>query len=336
MNFDYYASIAEDKACPSPSSKNNLSPCFSYGCDLLSHLKDNELACTAKPYNDKPDAKNDARLCYIERAKKDFPSGFTLKGAQLIFEPSFDSLKFKNAIGIEIHFTLKTPWYSKDDRPFHVLDNPVKKDWVFGIPYMSATDWKGMLRWACRMQVPEFNEHLKGKIPWKDPAWIIHLFGNEKDEKKDFLQGALRFFPTFFNKVNFEVINPHSRTTKAGTLPIYYEVVPNGTSGILYLLYTPARPKGTVEKFGERKECLFKLIDAINILLTEYGISAKRTAGWGACKIEKYILKTCDFNSISVNSLTEFKETIEELLDEMIEIINEGSVKKDFPGYLIV
>ncbi len=185
-------------------------------------------------------------------------------------------------------FELLTPWYSKDDRTFHVMDNPVRKDRVFGVAFMAASSWKGMLRWACRMQAG-LREHLKkhdGKLDgWRDPDWILHLFGDEKGEEQDFHQGALVFYPTWFDRIGFEVINPHSRASRAGTQPIYYEVVPPGGTGTLSLLYAPwpgMKPEAKPE------EALPKLLEAIETVLTTYGISAKRTVGWGTAKILKW------------------------------------------------
>ena len=202
----------------------------------------------------------------------------------LDFRPDFTSLPLSSWLGLHVHFELLTPWYSKDDRVFHVLDNPVRKDRVFGVPFMAASSWKGMLRWACRMQAG-LRKHLEeGKRfeEWKDPDWILHLFGNEKGEEQDFYQGALVFYPTWFDKIDFEVINPHSRERRAGTQPIYYEVVPPGAKGTLYLLYAPwPGMKPAVDP----KNFLPELLKAIEMLLTNYGISAKRTVGWGTAKI---------------------------------------------------
>jgi CRISPR-associated protein Cmr2 len=191
-------------------------------------------------------------------------------------------------LGLEVSFELLTPWYSKDDRVFHVMDNPVRKDRVFGVPYMAASSWKGLLRWACRMQAG-LREHLRendGKIEgWRDPDWILHLFGNEKGEEEDFHRGALVFYPTWFDKIGFEVINPHSRERRAGTQPIYYEVVPPGTKGKFYILYAPWPGIKPEAKPGE---VIPKLLEAIEKLLATYGISAKRTVGWGTAKITEW------------------------------------------------
>lgn len=201
--------------------------------------------------------------------------------------PVFASLPSIGWLGLQVDFELLTPWYSKDDRVFHMLDNPVRKDRVFGVPFMSAASWKGLLRWACRMQAG-LREHLEqGQRfeEWEDPEWILHLFGNEKGEEQDFRQGALVFYPTWFDRIGFEVINPHSRERRAGTQPIYYEVVPPGAKGTLYLLYAPwPGMKSAVDP----QEFMPKLLEAIHTLLITYGISAKRTVGWGTAKITKW------------------------------------------------
>jgi len=188
-------------------------------------------------------------------------------------------------LAIEVQFELLTPWYSKDDRVFHVMDNPVRKDRVFGVPFMAASSWKGLLRWACRMQagLREYLRKSDGKLEgWRDPDWILHLFGNEKGEEKNFHQGAMVFYPTWFDKIGFEVINPHSRARRAGTQPVYYEVVPPGAKGTLYLLYAPW---AGMKPSADPKRFLPRLTEAIENLLTRYGISAKRTVGWGTANI---------------------------------------------------
>jgi CRISPR-associated protein Cmr2 len=269
MKFDYYASLAEIQACPKQVNEGGLASGFGDECAIWS-CRDGE--------------KNNARQCYMKRAAEleiNLPPDLHL-------EPDHVSLPDSNWFGIDVSFTLVSPWYSKDDRPFHVLDNPVRKDRVFGAPFMSAASWKGLLRWACRMQ-GGLREHLEKhdmKINgWKDPSWIIHLFGNEKGEDERFRAGVLVFYPTWFNKVGFEVINPHSRTHRAGTQPIYYEVVPAGTKGRLRLLYAPL--PGEIEKDKvTAADFIDRFIDSIRALLERYGFSAKRTAGWGTAKID--------------------------------------------------
>ncbi len=220
---------------------------------------------------------------YMGKAPRRFPVKL-YPGLQV----DFSTLLSEHWLAFQVDFELLTPWYSRDDRGFHVMDNPVRKDRVFGVPFMAASSWKGMLRWACRMQAG-LREHLEqhnGKMEgWQDPGWILHLFGNEKGEGEEFHRGALVFYPTWFDKIGFEVINPHSRERRAGTQPIYYEVVPPGAMGTLSLLYAPwpgMKPP------PEPEDVLPNLLEAIEALLTTYGISAKRTVGWGTARIEKW------------------------------------------------
>jgi len=270
MSFDLYASLAEIQACPKQVNEGGLASGFGDGCVVWS-CRDGE--------------KNNARQCYMKRVAElelNLPPDLHL-------EPDHASLPDSTWFGIDVSFTLVSPWYSKDDRPFHVLDNPVRKDRVFGMPFMSAASWKGLLRWAYAMK-----NGLVGPYPESDPEIIkskkkeiVHLFGNEKVEQKDFRSGAVVFHPTWFNKVGFEVINPHSRSRRAGTQPIYYEVVPAGTTGRLQLLYAPL--PGEIERDKVTPaDFIDGFIDSIRALLETYGISAKRTAGWGTARIDTW------------------------------------------------
>lgn len=208
------------------------------------------------------------------------------------YEPSSPTL-LRDWLALTVTFQLQAPWFSKDDLPFHVLDNPVHRDHVFGGPFIPASSWKGLLRWAVRMQTG-LLAHLAANNntlhDWTDPAELLHLFGNERDEAEHFQRGAIAFRPTWFDKVGFEVINPHDRTKKAGTKPILYEVVPPGATGTLSLLYAPGPGATGVN----RQPALLLLLDAVESLITEYGFSAKRTSGWGVATITKANLRWRD------------------------------------------
>ncbi len=235
----------------------------------------------------------DARSLYMDAARKvsesqgfSFPPGLDIDPC-----PCPPKLLHDAWLALEVEFTLVTPWYSRDDRIFHVLDNPVRKDWVLGIPYMAAASWKGLLRWACRMQAG-LQDHLAAGKPieqWKDPPWVVYLFGHEKGETAHhkLRAGALAFYPTWFDRIDFEVINPHSRVTRAGTRPIYYEVVPPGARGRLRLLYAPL-PGVPLPDGVKPDEAVGQLLKATEQLLTTWGISAKRTVGWGTAQITRW------------------------------------------------
>ena len=229
--------------------------------------------------------KKKARSRYMQHAGKNF----NLPDLISQTKPDFSILPSATWLAFQVDFELLTPWYSKDDRVFHVMDNPVRKDRVFGVPFMAASSWKGMLRWAFRMHTKLIGPEKESDEEKRKQAqaWELHLFGNEKGEEdhEKLHQGALVFYPTWFDKIGFEVINPHSRERRAGIQPIYYEVVPPGGKGTLSLLYAPwpgMKPEATPQ------DVIPKLLEAVEDLLTNYGISAKRTVGWGTAKIEKW------------------------------------------------
>lgn len=210
------------------------------------------------------------------------------------YEPASPTL-LRDWLAISVKFQFQAPWFSKDDLPFHVLHNPVHRDHVFGAPFMPASSWKGLLRWASRMKTG-LLAHLEANDntlqDWTDSAELVHLFGNERDEAEHFQRGAIAFRPTWFDRVGFEVVNPHDRTKKAGTKPIIYEVVPTGATGTLTVLYAPT--PGTPARGVDRQKAVLLLLDAVETIITEYGLSAKRTSGWGVATITKATLRWRD------------------------------------------
>lgn len=227
-----------------------------------------------------------------EDARRDYQSNPPTGHAA--YEPSSPTL-LRDWLALTVTLQLQAPWFSKDDLPFHVLDNAVHRDHVFGAPFMPASSWKGLLRWAARMRTG-LLAHLEANnnelTNWKDSAELVHLFGNERDEAEHFQRGALAFRPTWFDKVGFEVINPHDRSKKAGTKPILYEVVPPGATGALSVLYAPVPG---VEMTGvNRQSAVSLMLDAVEALITEYGFSAKRTSGWGIATVTKASLRWRD------------------------------------------
>ncbi len=98
--------------------------------------------------------------------------------------------------------------------------------------------------------------------------------------------GRLMFYPTFFDLIDVEVINPHKRETKAGTHPIYLECVPAGAKGTFSLLYVPfdliGREEGEIRK--QAAGDLQLVAAAVKEMMLTYGFSAKRTSGYGVAK----------------------------------------------------
>ena len=229
---------------------------------------------------------------------------------------------------LQFTFTLATPWMSKDDDPFYVTEsvNPVRKDKVFKVPMMSAAAWKGLLRWtAMHTRLALKKNQLTPEQFARERFCQTLLFGDEKgeepDQTKDFAafldalkpearteyerllrqhyglkpndplphhSGRLIFYPTFFDRIDVEVINPHRRQTKAGTHPIYLECVPAGAEGTFSLLYVPFDLIGQDEAEIRRQAIadLQLVAEGIQAMMLTYGFSAKRTSGYGVAKDE--------------------------------------------------
>ncbi|MBN1138082.1 MAG: hypothetical protein JXM73_15950 [Anaerolineae bacterium] len=267
------------------------------------------------------------------------------------------------SFALELHFRLARPYLSRDDDPFYVIDNPVRKDKVFQVPFVSSTSWKGGLRSvATRSLLHDYRPLLPGEPPadsagresllpalWYERARRVMLFGNEKQsearwlnrwlrprlfrdpenegpqdkadrvrgeirslqtsferylldhhyrtEKIEGRQGRLFCFPTFFDQIALEMINPHDRERRVGTKPILFECVPAGTSGFFRLLYVPYDfPSQVTPDEAALKEHLQDNLPLVaqtaHTLLNVYGFGAKTSSGFGV--IESKLPPTAD------------------------------------------
>ena len=127
------------------------------------------------------------------------------------------------------------------------------------------------------------------------------------------------FYPTYFNRLSLEVINPHKRETKAGTQPIYFEVVPEGTEGIFQFMYIPhdaiSLPMKVMKKQAEVDRIFLEGL--ITDVLEESGIGSKTKYGWGRANIKKIVFCIISIWVVSrVSSLD-----LERLEDKRTEII---------------
>lgn len=199
------------------------------------------------------------------------------------FETIFKSPKIDLAILpaysflIRFTFTLAQPYISRDEQDFYIIDNPVRKDKIFGLPYVASTSWKGSLRAAF------------WQLGYKDKSNAArHLFGNEKnsDDPKDLQAGCLYFYPTFFTSKSLEIINPQDRKQRVGKNPIPFESVPKDTSGVFTLLYIPFDLIGkdeqeTRNQIGEELQTVARGLQA---MFRTYGFGAKTSSGFGLAK----------------------------------------------------
>lgn len=181
---------------------------------------------------------------------------------------------------IQLKITLTQPYLSRDDNLFYIIDNPVKRDKIFNRPYVAASSWKGCLRSALW--------HLDHEKYAGGAEITRRLFGNERgiDEQERLRAGRLYFYPTFFNQIDLEVINPHDRKTRAGKRPIYLECVRVGAAGVFTLLYLPFDRIGLDESDTRLQvnEDLQAVAAGLPAMFTVYGFGAKTSSGYGTAK----------------------------------------------------
>lgn len=210
------------------------------------------------------------------------------------------------SFALRVPFKLQKSYISKDDCAFHLWDNPIRKDKVFKTPMVAATGWKGALR-AALWQLGYKEDH----------EVTIRLLGNPR-ESDEHQAGRLYFFPTFFDKVALEVINPHDRETGVSARgPIFMECVPAETEGAFTLLYVPFGPieQSEDERRAQVAQDLEVVVKGIQAMLTTYGFGAKTSSGFG----------TANNKLVKEGSLA-----IRASLD-MIEETGNGRGQKDLP-----
>jgi len=217
---------------------------------------------------------------------------------------------------LKFPITLAKPFMSRDDVPFYIIDNPLRKDKVFGVPFISATSWKGNLRWTMMKIFLEPNIDNPDKFAqirfrhtllfgtekgWGETkSWTAYLNSlcinakeryenmlrekfNRESAKDVRIQGMLYFYPTFWNKIDMLVINPQDRRTKTGKNPIYFEITPAGARGIFRLVYIPFHWIGLPENELIKKviEDLKNVTIGVREMMLTYGFSAKKSSGFG-------------------------------------------------------
>lgn len=216
---------------------------------------------------------------------------------------------------LQFNFKLKKPYISKDENEFYIIDNPIRKDKVFGLPYVAPSSWKGSLRFAIN-QLDKFGTEQ-----------IRRIFGNEKSDSESLQKGSLYFYPTFFTEKSVEVINPHERDTRKGKNPIYFECVPVDADGLFSILYIPMENKIKTINISQD---LRVICEGIKSLFTANGFGAKTSSGFGIAEPEikgKLIFK-------AKNIVKPQKEVLKPQIPASFEkyLNGEGTVKKEFKG----
>ena len=261
---------------------------------------------------------------------------------------------------------LTSPYFSKDDDEFYLINNPILKDKAFKVPMVRGSGWKGAIANSFREIINENNQKREliqsylrifgtGSAEFKElesmikddinrskkfdfntlieylafelglslskddidalkndqTKWLKENIYDKLYEKSyenipNFLKthrGRAIFYPTFFKQLSLEVINPHDRKKRAGTMPIYYEVVPKDTEGFLQIVYIPfdsvLKNRDEIEK--EVKEDIVNLIKAIE-KTQNLGIGAKSKLGWGQFSLkDKFYCINKEIKNIEVD-----------------------------------
>lgn len=175
-------------------------------------------------------------------------------------------------------FILRTPYASRgddlvvrlaDDPP--VSPNPIVVDWVYRVPIVRPTTWKGNLRFAARQEQPsEMVDHLFG--PWR----------GEKEDEGVGPEGRLHFFPTFFElaQKSNQTLQPHDRKTRRGTTVANVQSVGRvgaAAKGLFSILYLALPDDDQSQSKDSARACL----SAVSSMLMLHGFGAKKLKGWG-------------------------------------------------------
>ena len=232
------------------------------------------------------------------------------------------------AVVLEFEFVLEKNFLSRDDAPFYPIDNSVRKERIFRAPMISGSSWKGSLRAAAvdllvlqeldldrkmqeRLALIEIFGDEKGEAEEGEEAgeqslkaYLDNYLGEGKmkfeEEKKKRLGGAspeeadicrkgrVRCLPSYFNGIDLDVINPRSRKTRTGTVPIPMEMVPAGCAAKLGMIYLPFDLLGQEEaKIREQLRRDWNILGkALFRMFRESGFGAKKTSGCGKAQMQ--------------------------------------------------
>lgn len=239
-----------------------------------------------------------------------------------LYQPTVNiNLLPDNSFFVQFEFTLKRPFYSKDDEQFYIIDNPICKESVFKVPMMRPSGWVGALRNAIVNNDKEKQNELESQS-------IDRLFGYTSDKEDDNKKGFLTLFPTYFDNIKFEIINPHDRETKAGINPIYYEVVPAKSTGLLSLLYVPFYVSDEKKEHVNDKIAIdiYLVAKGLKSMFLTYGFGAKTSSGFGIAEndlIEGKITLKSKCVTASVH------EDIKPPEKELLKYLNEDGTLRD-------
>lgn len=210
----------------------------------------------------------------------------------------------KYMVLLEIKFTLRKPYISKDDENFYIIDNPVCKDRVFKVPCIRSTTWKGVLRWiSYKLFISKLESGNINENNWKEERdKLVRLFGKEKDRLESYVdiivaeklgkevnevrrefqeylknnynvkngrEGRLIFFTSLLDGISLDVITPLDRIRRSPVRgPILIETTPEGAKGKFTLLYVPFDliERLSSEKIEDQQQALKEIKEDLELL----------------------------------------------------------------------
>jgi len=101
-------------------------------------------------------------------------------------------------------------------------------------------------------------------------------------------KARIRCLPSYFNGIDLDVINPRSRKTRAGTVPIVMEMVPAGSRANFGMIYLPFDLLGKEEAEVRRQQRRDwnVLGHAVFHMFRVTGFGAKKTSGCGKARMD--------------------------------------------------
>ena len=165
-------------------------------------------------------------------------------------------------LGLELSWNLKTPFFSRSESEFDAIDNPVSRDPINGLPILHAAGVKGMLRQIIASRDPELADKLCGRV------------NQDEDAESGGNAGSVIFGDVEFQNSAPDIFSPHDHTFGVVDHPIFFEVAAAGSRARWGLMITALDPECG-------REDVAILLTAIKELLYDYGLSAKRSSGYG-------------------------------------------------------
>lgn len=270
MSFDYFLELSK---ATSQETTDEFTAVYHYLISKQVTPADGNNDQKATSKKDADEIRNQWKTRYFSKELSE-PSGMVWN---YITRPEIDfSLLPDSSFHLSFVFSLATPYLSKDDNPFYIIDNPIVREKVFRLPMVRPSSWKGNL-YSALWQM--------GYERQNSPS-LRRIFGQahgQEDEEGISQAGRLFLFPTFFKKTGLEIINPHDRSRRVGKNPILFESVPSHQKGIFSFLYIPFDRIGQDEQETRRQlvEDLRVLAEGLRAMFLTYGFSAKRSNGYG-------------------------------------------------------